>query len=138
MNGVRAFMPPQGLLLIAAYMPKGWSVRFIDENIYKATDGDWQWADVVMVSGMHVQASQIHDINARAHAAGKVVVLGGPSASASPETYPDVDYIHVGEIGDAIDRLIGLIDQSTRRPSRQIRLQTEAVLKRLSLPLRIL
>ena len=124
MSGVRAFMPPQGLLVVAAYMPKDWSVRFIDENINKATDGDWQWADVVMVSGMHVQALQIHDITARAHAAGKVVVLGGPSASASPEIYPDVDYIHVGEIGDAIDRLIGLIDHSTRRPSSQIRLQT--------------
>ena len=33
MKGVRAFMPPQGLLLIAAYMPEGWPVRFIDENI---------------------------------------------------------------------------------------------------------
>ena len=30
---VRAFMPPQGLLLIAAYMPEHWPVRFIDENI---------------------------------------------------------------------------------------------------------
>jgi len=37
MKGVRAFMPPQGLLLIAAYMPEGWPVRFIDENIRKAT-----------------------------------------------------------------------------------------------------
>ena len=30
-------MPPQGLLLIAAYMPESWPVRFIDENI---TAGD--------------------------------------------------------------------------------------------------
>src|SRR2546423_5482799 len=62
MKGVRAFMPPQGLLLIAAYMPQSWSVRFVDENIAKATEDDWRWADVVMVSGMHVQAPQIHDI----------------------------------------------------------------------------
>ena len=32
-DGVRAFMPPQGLLLIAAYLPPEWQVRFIDENI---------------------------------------------------------------------------------------------------------
>mgnify|MGYP003693851319 CR=1 FL=1 len=32
-DGVRAFMPPQGLLLIAAYLPTNWPVRFIDENI---------------------------------------------------------------------------------------------------------
>ena len=33
MDNVRAFMPPQGLLLIAAYLPETWQVRFIDENI---------------------------------------------------------------------------------------------------------
>ena len=27
--GVKAFMPPQGLLTIAAYMPSHWEVRFI-------------------------------------------------------------------------------------------------------------
>ena len=29
---VRAFMPPQGLLVTAAYLPAGWDVRFVDEN----------------------------------------------------------------------------------------------------------
>ena len=37
---VRAFMPPQGLLLIAAYMPEPWPVRFIDENIAPASAED--------------------------------------------------------------------------------------------------
>src|SRR5947208_15379754 len=69
--GVRAFMPPQGLLLIAAYLPAGWQVRFIDENIRPATDAELAWADVVMVSGMHVQAPQIRDIHGRAKAARK-------------------------------------------------------------------
>jgi len=36
-DGVQAFMPPQGLLLIAAYLPENWPVRFIDENIRPAT-----------------------------------------------------------------------------------------------------
>ncbi len=60
--GVRAFMPPQGLLLIAAYMPESWPVRFIDENIAAATAADLAWADIVLVSGMHIQRPQIHDI----------------------------------------------------------------------------
>ena len=68
MKGVRAFMPPQGLLLIAAYMPEGWPVRFIDENIRKATAAELEWADVILVSGMHVQRQQIDDIAERAHA----------------------------------------------------------------------
>jgi hypothetical protein len=29
---IRAFMPPQGLLVIVAYLPAEWQVRFIDEN----------------------------------------------------------------------------------------------------------
>jgi radical SAM superfamily enzyme YgiQ (UPF0313 family) len=125
MKGVRAFMPPQGLLLIAAYMPQGWPVRFIDENIRKATAADFEWADVVVASGMHVQADQIHNIAERAHAAGKIVLLGGPSASASPEMYPDIDYLHIGEMGDATDRLIACLDESVARPPQQVRFETK-------------
>src|SRR5205823_13462636 len=47
----------------------------LDENIRWATAAELAWAVVVLVSGMHVQAEQIHDIAERAHAAGKVVVL---------------------------------------------------------------
>src|SRR5262245_65697244 len=123
MKGVRAFMPPQGLLLIAAYMPQAWPVRFVDENIRKATAAEIAWADVVLVSGMHVQASQIHDIAERAHAADKVVILGGPSASASPELYPDIDYLHSGATGAATDRLIASLDERCGRPHRPARLR---------------
>ena len=125
MYRVKAFMPPQGLLLIAAYMPESWPVRFVDENITPATDADLAWADVVMVTGMHIQAEQIHDIARRAHAAGKPVVLGGPSVSASPEMYPEIDYLHIGEMGDATDALIRLLDDNTARATEQIQFQTK-------------
>ena len=68
-GGTRAFMPPQGLLVIAAYLPKEWEIRFIDENIAPASNGDFAWADAVLVSGMHVQREQILDICRRAHRA---------------------------------------------------------------------
>jgi hopanoid C-2 methylase len=84
-------MPPQGLLLIASYLPASWSVRFIDENVTQATTGDFGWADFIFVSGMHIQAAQIHDIANRAKRAGRVIVLGGPSVSAAPELYPEFD-----------------------------------------------
>ena len=64
----------------------------------------------------------------RAHAAGKVTVLGGPSVSSAPEMYPDFDYLHVGEIGDATDELIGLLDASVARPPAQVRLTTKSAL----------
>jgi radical SAM superfamily enzyme YgiQ (UPF0313 family) len=128
---VRAFMPPQGLLVIAAYLPQSWAVRFVDENLVRATPADFAWADAVLVSGMHVQAPQIRDITRRAHQAGRPVVLGGPSVSACPEMYPEPDYLHVGEVGDATDSIIGVLDAGLRRPSRQMRFETT---ERLPLP----
>jgi radical SAM superfamily enzyme YgiQ (UPF0313 family) len=124
MGDVRAFMPPQGLLVIAAYMPASWPVRFVDENIRPATAADFDWADVVLVSGMHIQAPQIHDIQARARAHGKVTVLGGPSVSGAPEMYPGFDYLHIGELGDATEELVRRLDQSTVPPAEQVRLET--------------
>lgn len=125
MGGVKAFMPPQGLLLIAAYLPESWPVRFVDENIARATGADFAWADVVLVSGMHVQVEQINDIRRRAQSAGKVAVLGGPSVSGAPEWYAEFDYLHIGEMGDATDRLVTLLDESVARPPRQIRVETQ-------------
>src|SRR5580700_3172944 len=124
MYRVRAFMPPQGLLLIAAYMPASWQVRFIDENIRRATAAELAWADVVMISGMHIQAPQVRDIHARAKSAGKVTVLGGPSVSASPEMYPEIDYLHLGELGDGTERLIARLDAGVASPPAQIRFET--------------
>jgi radical SAM superfamily enzyme YgiQ (UPF0313 family) len=125
MGRVRAFMPPQGLLVIAAYLPREWEVRFVDENMRRVTAQELAWADAVFVSGMHVQRPQIEDVRARAQGAGKIAVLGGPSVSAAPERYPAFDFLHVGELGDATDRLVAALDASTARPPAQIALRTE-------------
>src|SRR4028118_1956385 len=58
MGRVKAFMPPQGILVVASYLPEEWEVRFIDENVCSAKRADYQWADVVIVSGMHIQRPQ--------------------------------------------------------------------------------
>jgi hypothetical protein len=42
-DGVRALMPPQGLLVIAAALPASWEVRFVDENIEPARPEDLEW-----------------------------------------------------------------------------------------------
>jgi len=123
-DGVRAFMPPQGLLVIAACLPPSWSVRFIDENIAPATRDDFMWADAVFVSGMHIQRRRINEICARAHAVGRTTVLGGPSVSAAPENYPEFDYLHVGELGDATDELVTRLARDPARPAQQVILTT--------------
>ncbi len=125
-DNTKAFMPPQGLLTIAAYLPNHWDVRFVDENMAAATDADFQWADAVFVSGMHIQRRQIDGINRRAHRHDKVTALGGPSVSACPEHYPDFDYLHCGELGDATDALIARLADDVSRPARQVVLKTKA------------
>ncbi|MBI3827899.1 MAG: B12-binding domain-containing radical SAM protein [Planctomycetes bacterium] len=119
MRGVKAFMPPQGLLVIAAYLPKEWEVRFIDENKTEARESDYHWADAVFISGMHVQRQFIVKINAQAHAQGKITILGGPSVSSSPEWYRDIDILHCGELGDATDKIVRRLDESVARPETQ-------------------
>lgn len=123
---VRAFMPPQGLLVIAGALPRHWDVRFRDENIAPASAEDFAWADAVLVSGMHIQRARIIDICERAHAHGKIAILGGPSVSACPDVYPGFDYLHIGELGDATDALIEILKRDISRPPQQIVLQTRS------------
>jgi radical SAM superfamily enzyme YgiQ (UPF0313 family) len=122
---VQAFMPPQGLLVIAAYLPEKWEMRFIDENLREAADADFAWADAVFVSGMHVQEPQIRSIHERSKWHGKVTALGGSSASAAPEKYPYFDYLHIGELGDATDELVAILDADVTPPSAPVVLETK-------------
>src|ERR1700747_1404883 len=134
-DGVQAFMPPQGLLLIAAYLPAHWPVRFIDENIRAATAEDFKWAEAVFVSGMHIQRHQMNDICRRAHAFDLPVAIGGPSVSACPDYYPAFDYLHIGELGDATDMLIATLARDVARPAQQVALKTAARLPMTEFPL---
>src|SRR5580698_7205146 len=62
MGDVKGFMPPQGILVVASLIPEEWDMRFIDENIQRATPEDFAWADAVFLSGMHIQRGRIHDL----------------------------------------------------------------------------
>jgi radical SAM superfamily enzyme YgiQ (UPF0313 family) len=124
MGDVKGFMPPQGILVIAALIPEEWEIKFVDENIQRVTPEEFAWADVVFISGMHIQRHRIHDLTRRAHDAGKVVALGGPSVSSAPDYYPDVDLLHCGEVGDSTLRLFQRLDETVERPETQILYRT--------------
>jgi radical SAM superfamily enzyme YgiQ (UPF0313 family) len=104
-------------------------------KISRRQPADFDWADFVFVSGMHIQAPQIHDIAKRAKRADKVIVLGGPSVSGAPELYPEFDYLHIGEIGDGTDRLIASLDETGAPPPTQIRFETKERLPLCDFPL---
>ncbi len=121
---VKGFMPPQGILLMAALLPKEWETRFVDENIRTATEEDFAWADVVFTSGMHIQRDRIRDIIVRAHKAGKAAALGGPSVSSAPDFYPEADFLHIGEAGDSTVKLFEHLDKDVTRPDKPMRFVT--------------
>jgi radical SAM superfamily enzyme YgiQ (UPF0313 family) len=104
--GKRALLPPLGLLTVAALLPSDWDVRLCDTNVRALDDEELDWADVVFLSGMLVQRPSMLKLAARARARGKLIVAGGPHATATPDALaPFVDTIVVGEAEDLMDSL---------------------------------
>jgi radical SAM superfamily enzyme YgiQ (UPF0313 family) len=65
------------------------------------------------------------DICRRAHSLDRVAVVGGPSVSACPEYYPEFDYLHIGELGDATEELFARLARGASRPQQQVVLTTK-------------
>ena len=53
--GRKTLLPPLGLLTVAALLPQEWEFRLADLNTRALTPADWQWADLVMITGMIIQ-----------------------------------------------------------------------------------
>ncbi|MBW4591597.1 MAG: B12-binding domain-containing radical SAM protein [Brasilonema angustatum HA4187-MV1] len=83
--GLKAFIPPLGIITIAALLPKDWEIRFFDRNVNPETDDDWQWCDMVILSAMLVQKPDFHALIQKAVRLGKKVVVGGPYPTSIPQ-----------------------------------------------------
>ena len=68
--GKRAAQPPLGLMTVAALLPGSWKKRLVDTNVERLRDRDLKWADVVLVSGMHIQRESLVEIVERCRARG--------------------------------------------------------------------
>jgi radical SAM superfamily enzyme YgiQ (UPF0313 family) len=112
--GKAATMPPLGLATLAALLPERWELRLRDLNVAPLDDLDLRWADVVLVSGMLVQAGSVREVLLRARALGKRTVVGGAGPSSAPELFPEADHLFRGE---AEGRLGLLVDALEGRPS---------------------
>lgn len=96
-EGRQAAFPPLGLLTVASMLPEGWERRLVDMNVDTLWPEDIEWADIVMLSAMIVQNDSLEKVVALCRAMGKMVAVGGPYVSTSPERLPDADHIFVGE-----------------------------------------
>jgi radical SAM superfamily enzyme YgiQ (UPF0313 family) len=83
--GLKAMLPPLGLITVAAMLPPEWELRLVDRNVCDVTEDDWQWADMVMLSAMIVQKRDLLEQIREAKRRGKTVVVGGPYATALPQ-----------------------------------------------------
>jgi radical SAM superfamily enzyme YgiQ (UPF0313 family) len=109
--------PPLGLLTIAALCPKNWKLRLVDRSFEELRDRDILWADLVMVSGMHVQKEDIRETLLRARGLGKRTMIGGPYASSEPEVLLRLaDHVVVGEPDEVFDRIGMDLEQGTAKP----------------------
>ncbi len=99
LKGKKAFMPPLGLITIAAMLPKDWEVTLVDRNIREVSRKEWARADLVMISGMIAQRADFTAQIKAARAFGKPVAVGGPYVSSSPEHFEaaGADFIVRGE-----------------------------------------
>lgn len=97
--GLKAFIPPLGILTVAALLPQDWEIRFYDRNVNLETEADWEWCDLVIISAMLVQKPDFHALIHKAVGLGKKVAVGGPYPTSVPQDALDssAHYLILGE-----------------------------------------
>ena len=95
--GKKAFMPPLGLLTVAALCPMEWNLRLIDLNVDELTAADLEWADLALISGMAIQQKSMLECIRRCKKAGITTIAGGPDVTSSPEKFGDATYLLLDE-----------------------------------------
>ena len=118
-QGKRAAQPPLGLMTIAALLPASWPRRLVDTNVERLTDKDLAWADVAMISGMHVQHAALVAIVERCRARCLRTVVGGPITSSMSRADIKADHIVIGEAEALIDELAGDLTAGRAQPVYQ-------------------
>ena len=86
----KVLLPPLGLVTVAALLPQHWPMKLVDRNVREVTEAEWDWAELVIISGMIVQKADMAVQIARAKSRGLPVAVGGPFASSTPDA-PELD-----------------------------------------------
>jgi len=87
--GRKSLLPPLSLITVAALLPQEWSIRLVDCNAEPVRDEDWEWADIVMISGMIVQKEHMAELIKEGKARDKLVAVGGPYFTSVPDDAAD-------------------------------------------------
>jgi radical SAM superfamily enzyme YgiQ (UPF0313 family) len=97
--GRKVSLPPLGMITVAAILPQTWEFRLVDRNARYETEADWDWADLVIISGMIVQKPDMLRLISEAKRRGKLVAAGGPYVTSVPEAAREagVDFLVLDE-----------------------------------------
>ena len=117
--GKRAAQPPLGLMTVAALLPGNWKKRLVDTNVEPLRDHDLDWADVALVSGMHIQRASLMAIMERCRQHGLRTVVGGPIASSLSAEELSADHVVIGEAESLIAGLALDLEKGIARPIYQ-------------------
>ncbi len=90
--GARYPATPLGLLTVAALLPQDWEFRLLDLNVEELDLSLFDWADLVLATGMTPQQGGVLELIQLAHQHGKRIAVGGPGPSSQPEEFPAADY----------------------------------------------
>ncbi len=118
-QGKRAAQPPLGLMTVSALLPPSWKRRLIDTNVERLKDSDLEWADVALLSGMHIQQQDLVSLVRRCRAHGVRTVVGGPIASSVPAQELEADHVVIGEAEDLVGELARDLAAGSARPVYQ-------------------
>jgi radical SAM superfamily enzyme YgiQ (UPF0313 family) len=113
--GKRAAQPPLGLMTVSALLPRSWNKRLIDTNVECLRDRDLAWADVALISGMHIQKDALLAILERCRDFGLRTVVGGPIASSLSAAEINADHVVIGEAESLIGNLARDLEQGAAR-----------------------
>jgi radical SAM superfamily enzyme YgiQ (UPF0313 family) len=116
--GKDATHPPLGLATLAAHLPPSWDLRIRDLYLDPVSDQELQGVDVVLASGMLVEAASVRETLTRARQLGRVTVVGGPAATTSPDAFPEARHVFRGEAEGRLDRLVEVLEQGERGAER--------------------
>jgi hypothetical protein len=103
-------------MTVAALLPANWKKRLVDTNVERLTDKDLAWADVALISGMHVQHEHLAAIVERCRARGLRTVIGGPIASSISAKELRADHVVIGEAEELIATLARDLEMGQARP----------------------
>ena len=107
-NGLKATAPPLGLITVAALLPGDWELKLVDLNVEPMGEDHWNWADLIMISGMLGHGENMPLLIKTAKKRRKTVVAGGPYVTLYPEEVLDAgaDFVIKGEAENTVGSLI--------------------------------